>query len=182
MDTTNILFIVGGAFIGLDKIVAQRVRGSSMGFAGNVNTGKDLTLDALLDKVHPSDLVKFGLIPEFIGRIPVITHVGELGEDDLIRILTEPKNALTKQYKKLFELEGVTLRFTSDALKAVAAKAIERKTGARGLRSVLENVMLDIMYTLPSLKGVKECVINDAVINQSAPPLFIYQQEANIAR
>jgi len=174
MDTSNILFIVGGAFIGLDKIVEQRVRGGSMGFGGQISSHRKLTLDELLDQVHPTDLVQFGLIPEFVGRIPVMTHVEDLGKDDLIRILTEPKNALTRQYKKLFELDGVTLRFTSDALKAVADKALERKTGARGLRSVMERVMLDIMYQLPSMPDVKECVINDAVINQTAPPIYGY--------
>ncbi len=182
MDTSNILFIVGGAFIGLDKIIEQRVRGGSMGFGGRIASSGELTQSALLEQVHPTDLVKLGLIPEFVGRVPVMTHVDDLGEADLIRILTEPKNALTRQYKKLFELEGVTLRFSSDALKAVAAKALERKTGARGLRSVMEKVMLDIMYQLPSMHGVAECVINDAVINQSAPPVFIYQQEAQVAR
>ncbi len=182
MNTSNILFIVGGAFIGLDKIVEQRTHGGSMGFGGRISSGKNLSLGELLEKVHPTDLVQFGLIPEFVGRIPVLTHVDDLDEADLVRILTEPKNALTRQYKKLFELDGVTLRFTSDALKAIAKKALERKTGARGLRSVMEKVMLDVMYQLPSMQGVRECVINDAVINQTAPPLFIYGQEADIAR
>ena len=181
MDTSNILFIVGGAFIGLDKIVEQRMRGGSMGFGAKVETKKERTLGELLEQVHPADLVQFGLIPEFVGRIPVLTHVDDLGEDDLVRILTEPKNALTRQYQKLFELDNVTLRFTSDALRAIAHKAIERKTGARGLRNVMESVMLDIMYQLPSMPGVKECVINDAVIEKKAPPLYIYDTEAHIA-
>ena len=185
MDTSNILFIVGGAFIGLDKIVEQRMRGGSMGFGAKVRT-----LGELLEQVHPADLVQFGLIPEFVGRIPVLTHVDDLGEDDLVRILTEPKNALTRQYQKLFELDNVTLRFTSDgmeleftheALLAIAARANERKTGARGLRNVMESVMLDIMYQLPSMPGVKERVINDAVIEKKAPPLYIYDTEAHIA-
>lgn len=181
MDTSNILFIVGGAFIGLDKIVEQRTRGGSMGFGAKVETKKERTLGELLEQVHPADLVQFGLIPEFVGRIPVLTHVDDLGEEDLVRILTEPKNALTRQYQKLFELDNVTLRFTSDALRAIAHKAIERKTGARGLRNVMESVMLDIMYQLPSMPGVKECVINDAVIDKKAPPLYIYDTEAHIA-
>ncbi|MFQ8736779.1 MAG: AAA family ATPase, partial [Bilophila wadsworthia] len=181
MDTSNILFIVGGAFIGLDKIVEQRMRGGSMGFGAKVETKKERTLGELLEQVHPADLVQFGLIPEFVGRIPVLTHVDDLGEDDLVRILTEPKNTLTRQYQKLFELDNVTLRFTSDALRAIAHRAIERKTGARGLRNVMESVMLDIMYQLPSMPGVKECVINDAVIEKKAPPLYIYDTEAHIA-
>ena len=169
MDTSNILF------------VEQRMRGGSMGFGAKVETKKERTLGELLEQVHPADLVQFGLIPEFVGRIPVLTHVDDLGEDDLVRILTEPKNALTRQYQKLFELDNVTLRFTSDALRAIAHRAIERKTGARGLRNVMESVMLDIMYQLPSMPGVKECVINDAVIEKKAPPLYIYDTEAHIA-
>ena len=174
MDTSNILFIVGGAFIGLDKIVEQRMRGGSMGFGAKVETKKERTLGELLEQVHPADLVQFGLIPEFVGRIPVLTHVDDLGEDDLVRILVEGN-------QKLFELDNVTLRFTSDALRAIAHKAIERKTGARGLRNVMESVMLDIMYQLPSMPGVKECVINDAVIEKKDPPLDIYDTEAHIA-
>ena len=181
MDTSNILFIVGGAFIGLDKIVEQRMRGGAMGFGAKLSARRELSLGELLDQVHPNDLVQFGLIPEFVGRIPVLTHVDDLDEADLIRILTEPKNALTRQYQKLFELDGVDLRFTSDALKAIAAKATERKTGARGLRNVMESVMLDIMYQLPSMKNVRECVINDKVINDGADPVYIYEQEAQIA-
>ena len=130
--------------------------------------------------MHPNDLVQFGLIPEFVGRIPVLTHVDDLGEDDLVRVLTEPKNALVRQYQKLFELDGVTLRFTSDALRSIAHKALERKTGARGLRNVMESVMLDIMYELPSLVDVKECVINDAVIDRKEKPLYIYGTEEQI--
>lgn len=178
MDTSNILFILGGAFIGLDKIVDQRSGGGSMGFGAKVSNRKDRPLGELLDQVHPNDLVKFGLIPEFIGRIPVVTHVDELGEEDLIRILTEPKNALVRQYQKLFELDKVTLRFTANALKSIASQAIERKTGARGLRNVMENVMLDIMYSLPTLEGVKECIINRAVVEKGREPVLIYDTEA----
>ena len=180
MNTSNILFIVGGAFIGLDKIVEQRMRGGSMGFGAKVESKKERTLGELLDNVRPNDLVQFGLIPEFVGRIPVMTHVDDLGEEDLIRVLTEPKNALVRQYQKLFEMDGVTLRFTSDALKAVARKAIERKTGARGLRSVMESVMLDIMYELPSHHDVQECVIDENVIERGGKPLYIYKTEAKI--
>ena len=180
MNTSNILFIVGGAFIGLDKIVEQRMRGGSMGFGAKVEARKERSLGELLEEVHPNDLVQFGLIPEFVGRIPVLTHVDDLGEDDLVRVLTEPKYALVRQYQKLFELDGVKLLFASDALRAIAHKALERKTGARGLRNVMESVMLDIMYELPSLVDVKECVINDAVIDRKEKPLYIYRTEEQI--
>ena len=180
MNTSNILFIVGGAFIGLDKIVEQRMRGGSMGFGAKVESKKERALGELLEEVHPNDLVQFGLIPEFVGRIPVLTHVDDLGEEDLIRVLTEPKNALVKQYQKLFELDGVTLRFTTEALRHVAHRALERKTGARGLRNVMESVMLDIMYQIPSMPGVKECVISDTVIDQKAAPLYIFDTETQI--
>jgi len=181
MDTNNILFVVGGAFIGLDKIVESRVRGGAMGFGANVRAGGDMSMAKLLSQVHPADLVKFGLIPEFIGRIPVITHVDELDEADLVRILTEPKNALVRQYQKLFALDGVNLRFTSGALKGVAAKALERKTGARGLRNVLEAAMLDIMYALPSRQGVKDCLINRAVIEKGREPVYLLDNEDRAA-
>lgn len=175
MDTSNILFIVGGAFIGLDKIIESRMSGSSMGFGASVHTAHDLPLAQLLDSIQPQDLVKFGLIPEFVGRVPILTHVDDLDEKSLVRILVEPKNALTKQYQKLFELDGVHLSFTPNALKAIAHKAIERKTGARGLRNVVEQVMLDIMYRLPSLPGVKECIINSAVVQKAQEPVLLYE-------
>ena len=175
MDTSNILFIVGGAFIGLDKIIESRMSGSSMGFGASVRTAHDLPLAQLLDSIQPQDLVKFGLIPEFVGRVPILTHVDDLDEKSLVRILVEPKNALTKQYQKLFELDGVHLSFTPNALKAIAHKAIERKTGARGLRNVMEQVMLDIMYRLPSLPGVKECIINSAVVQKAQEPVLLYE-------
>ena len=175
MDTSNILFIVGGAFIGLDKIIESRMSGSSMGFGASVHTAHDLPLAQLLDSIQPQDLVKFGLIPEFVGRVPILTHVDDLDEKTLVRILVEPKNALTKQYQKLFELDGVHLSFTPNALKAIAHKAIERKTGARGLRNVMEQVMLDIMYRLPSLPGVKECIINSAVVQKAQEPVLLYE-------
>lgn len=175
MDTSNILFIVGGAFIGLDKIIESRMSGSSMGFGASVHTAHDLPLAQLLDSIQPQDLVKFGLIPEFVGRVPILTHVDDLDEKSLVRILVEPKNALTKQYQKLFELDGVHLSFTPNALKAIAHKAIERKTGARGLRNVMEQVMLDIMYRLPSLPGVKECIINSAAVQKAQEPVLLYE-------
>ncbi|EPR37598.1 ATP-dependent Clp protease ATP-binding subunit clpX [Desulfovibrio sp. X2] len=182
IDTTNILFIMGGAFIGLEKIIANRQAGSSMGFGAKVEKRREDDLSALLVDVHPNDLIKFGMIPEFVGRVPVVTSLEDLAEDDLVRILTEPKNALTKQYAKLFELDKVKLRFTQNALRAVARQAIERKTGARGLRNVLESVMLDIMYRLPSLTNVKECVVNKAVVEDGQEPLlFFHQQEARSA-
>lgn len=181
MDTSNILFLMGGAFIGLDKIVQQRLAGSCMGFGAKARAKRDLTASEVLLKTEPVDLVKFGLIPEFVGRIPVITGLDELREEDLVRILVEPKNALTRQYQKLLELDKVNLRFTQNALAAIARQAMERKTGARGLRNVLESIMLDIMYKLPSLQGVKECIINRAVVEKGVDPLLIYQQEVKSA-
>ena len=172
MDTSNILFIMGGAFIGLEKLVESRSRGTTMGFGANIEKKTEHRLGELLDRLIPTDLVQFGLIPEFIGRIPVITHVEELSVEDLLRVMTEPKNALVKQYQKLFELDGVELRFEEDALRAVAEKAIENKTGARGLRNVLEKVMLDIMYDLPTLKDVDECVITRGVIEGTEGPIL----------
>ena len=177
LNTSNILFIVGGAFIGLEKMVEARIRGNSMGFGAHINNKKEQNLSQLLDQVIPTDLVQFGLIPEFIGRIPVITHVDELVVDDLVRVLTEPKNALTKQYQKLFEIDGVELNFETEALKAVANKAIERKTGARGLRNVLETVMLDIMYDLPNTAKGKQCIITKSVIENNEAPLFLSKAE-----
>ncbi len=175
MDTSKILFILGGAFVGLDKLVEQRVRGRSMGFGAKIE-GHSKESD-LLSQVHPNDLVKFGLIPEFVGRIPVVTQVDELSEDDLIRVLTEPRNALIKQYQALFAIDNVKLTFTQDAYKAIAHQAIERKTGARGLRNVMENVMLDIMYSLPEQKNIVECIINASVIEKGKAPIFIYDED-----
>ena len=182
MNTSNILFILGGAFIGLDKMIQQRMQGTSMGFGGKVeNKKKEIAMGELLAQSQPNDLIKFGLIPEFVGRIPIVTALDELTSEDLVRILTEPKNALVKQYQKLFELDKVSLRFTENALKAIAEAAIARKTGARGLRNVLESTMLEIMYKLPSLTGVKECVINSAVIEKGMEPLILYHQEVKSA-
>ncbi|MBQ4568344.1 MAG: ATP-dependent Clp protease ATP-binding subunit ClpX [Desulfovibrio sp.] len=174
MNTSNILFIVGGAFVGLDKIVESRMSGGSMGFGAKVRSSKEMPLAELLEKIHPQDLVKFGLIPEFVGRIPIITHVDELDEPDLVRILTEPRNALVRQYQKLFELDNVKLRFTPNALKSIAARAIERKTGARGLRNVMEKIMLNIMFKLPSMPDVTECLINRAVIEKGKEPVLLH--------
>lgn len=181
MDTSNILFIVGGAFVGLEKIVEGRMTGGGMGFGAAMRSTKETPLSEVLDSIHPADLVKFGLIPEFVGRIPVITHVDDLEEADLIRILTEPKNALVRQYQKLFELDNVGLRFTSNALKSIASQAIERKTGARGLRNVMERIMLDIMYRLPTMTNVRECLINRAVIEKGREPVLLYDTEDRAA-
>jgi ATP-dependent Clp protease ATP-binding subunit ClpX len=181
MNTHNILFILGGAFIGLDKIVAQRSKGSSMGFGAEVSAKQEDDVYHLLSEAHPIDLIKYGLIPEFVGRVPIVTALQELDEDDLVRILTEPRNALVKQYQKLFELDHVRLRFTQNALKAIAVKAIERKTGARSLRNVMESIMLEIMYKLPSLENVKECVINKSVVDKGIEPMLFYHQEVKSA-
>jgi len=179
LNTSNILFIMGGAFIGLERIIQQRIAGTSLGFGAKItNKRAEDNLSEIYSMAHPIDLIKFGLIPEFVGRIPVVTHVEDLNEEDMVRILTEPRNALTRQYQKLFELDNVRLRFTANALKSIAHKATERKTGARGLRNVMENVMLEIMYQLPSLQNVKECVINKNVVDQGMEPLLIYHSEA----
>ncbi len=175
VDTTNILFICGGAFAGLEKIIAQRDKGSSIGFGADVRAPDERQTGEILKDVEPEDLLKFGLIPEFVGRLPVVATLQDLDEDALIEILTQPKNALVKQYERLFEMEDVTLKFTNDALKAVAEKAIARKTGARGLRSILESILLEPMFDLPGLEGVEEIVINREVVDEGrAQPLYIY--------
>ncbi|THB78470.1 MAG: ATP-dependent Clp protease ATP-binding subunit ClpX [Desulfobulbaceae bacterium] len=176
IDTTNILFIVGGAFVGLDSVVKRRKGTKSIGLTAKVVSDSKKKLGELLAAVQPEDLLKFGLIPELVGRLPVIATMEELVEDDLVRILREPKNALTKQYQKLFEFEGIQLRFTEGALSAVARKALERKSGARGLRSVLEQAMLDVMYDLPSKQDVQECVISEQVITNGDYPVVLYQK------
>ncbi len=175
LDTTNILFICGGAFVGLDTVVKSRLGKKSIGFESNVGTGDKKKLGEILEQVQPEDLLKFGLIPELVGRLPVIATMQELDQDDLVRILKEPKNALTKQYSKLFEFEGIKLRFTEGALLAIARKALERKSGARGLRSVMEEAMLDVMYDLPSKENVQECVISEQVIENGDYPVILYQ-------
>jgi ATP-dependent Clp protease ATP-binding subunit ClpX len=177
VDTTNILFICGGAFAGLEKIIAARSEGSGIGFAAVVKDPRDRRVGDLLKEVQPEDLVKFGLIPEFIGRLPVIATLEDLDEPALIQILTEPKNALVRQYQRLFAMEDTELTFHEDALKAIAKHAIERKTGARGLRSIMEGILLDTMFDLPSLEGVEEVVISEEVVNnKDARPLYIYSE------
>ena len=177
VDTTNILFICGGAFAGLEKIIAARSEGSGIGFAATVKDPKDRRVGDLLKEVAPEDLVRFGLIPEFIGRLPILATLEDLDEAALIQILTEPKNALVRQYQRLFSMEEVELTFHEDALKAIVRHAIERKTGARGLRSIMEGILLDTMYDLPSLDGVEEVVISEEVVNgKDARPLYIYAE------
>ncbi|QKT02548.1 ATP-dependent Clp protease ATP-binding subunit ClpX [Ectothiorhodospiraceae bacterium 2226] len=176
VDTSNILFICGGAFSGLERIIRERSEKGGIGFAAEVKTKEDKKSSSeVLHGVEPNDLVRFGLIPEFVGRLPVIATLEELDEAALIQILTEPKNALSKQYRKLFEMEGAELEFREDALSAVAQKAMARRTGARGLRSILEGVLLDTMYELPSMKNVAKVVIDEAVIKQESDPLLIYE-------
>ena len=177
VDTTNILFIVGGAFAGLEKIIAQRGRKSSIGFGANVDRPEDRGTGEILREIEPEDLLKFGLIPEFVGRVPIIATLNDLDEPALIQILTEPKNALIKQYQKLFEMEEVNLTFSEDALKSVAQKAIARRTGARGLRSILEGILLEPMFDLPGLDGVEEIVINAEVVEGRSKPLMIYAEK-----
>ncbi|WP_353978940.1 ATP-dependent Clp protease ATP-binding subunit ClpX [Salinicola endophyticus] len=184
VDTGNILFIVGGAFAGLDKVIRDRAEKGGIGFNATVKSKEsDKGVGDVLASVEPEDLVKFGLIPEFVGRLPVIATLTELTEDALIQILVEPKNSLVKQYSRLFEMEGVELDFREDALRAVAHKAMERKTGARGLRSILESVLLETMYDVPSLEGVTKVVIDDSVISGDSEPLLIYskQEESRVA-
>jgi ATP-dependent Clp protease ATP-binding subunit ClpX len=174
VDTTNILFICGGAFSGLDKIISARTKGTTVGFGADVRAPDERQTGEILKEVEPEDLLKFGLIPEFIGRLPVIATLGDLDETALVDILTKPKNALVKQYQRLFEMEGVRLEFTDGALKSVARRAVMRKTGARGLRSIMETILLDTMFDLPGLEGVEEVVINREVADEQANPLFIY--------
>ena len=180
VDTSNILFICGGAFVGLEEIIEQRLQRSSMGFGAKIMGKRDRRSGDLFSHVEPHDMVKYGLIPEFVGRLPVVAILSDLNESTLVQILTQPKNALIKQYEKLFALEKVKLRFTESALLAVARKAMEQKTGARGLRAILEAVMLDLMYELPSLQQVKECIITDDVIVGKGTPVLIYDQDHGI--
>ncbi len=181
IDTTNILFICGGAFVGLEDIIARRGGSKSLGFGADIRSKEDKNLSKLLEDVQTEDLLKFGLIPEFIGRLPVIATLGELDEDALIDILVRPRNALIKQYQRLFEFERVKLKFTPGALQVVAKESIKRKSGARGLRAILENVMLDIMYDIPSRSGIKEVVISEEVITKKQEPVFVYEKKAESA-
>ena len=179
VDTTNILFIVGGAFAGLEKVIANRGEGASIGFGAKVKEADERRVGDILREVEPEDLLKFGLIPEFVGRLPVIATLEDLDEDALIQILSNPKNALIKQYQRLFEMEDVKLTFTDDARSAIARKAIARKTGARGLRSIMEGILLDTMFDLPTMEGVSEVVVNAEVVEGKAQPLSIYDDRAS---
>ena len=181
IDTTNILFICGGAFVGLDQIIQRRLGQSTLGFGAEIKSKEEFSLGKLLEEVQPEDMLKFGLIPEFIGRLPVLATLHELKEDALIDILTKPKNSLVKQFGRLFEMDGVKCTFAREALSAIAQKAIERKSGARGLRAILEEAMLDIMYDLPSQSGIKEVVISEDTIKKREPPLIVYEKEAELA-
>ena len=181
VDTTNILFICGGAFVGLDQIVERRVGEKTLGFGADISSKKDKRIGELLEQAQPEDLLKFGLIPEFVGRLPVIATLHELNEDALIDILTKPKNAIVKQFAKLLEMDGVKLSFTDKALKAVASQALKRNAGARGLRAILENAMLDIMYEVPSQRGVKEVLVNEEVNLKNEKPLVEYEKEEKLA-
>ena len=186
VDTTNILFIVGGAFEGLEKLIENRVAESGgIGFGATLRAGKDeenRRRDWLLEQVEPEDLVRFGLIPEFVGRLPVLAPLHALDREALVRILTEPKNALVKQFQKIFELEGVRLQFTDDALEAIADKAIRRKAGARGLRAILEHLLLDTMYELPSMQDVEKVVIDASVVAGEKQPVLVYRNDRDSGR
>ena len=181
IDTTNILFICGGAFVGLEKLVEQRVGGKTLGFGADIKSQYERDMGELLREVQPEDLLKFGLIPEFIGRLPVIATLDELSIDALVDILKKPKNALVKQYQKLFELENVKLRFTEGALMSIAKEAIKRKSGARGLRAIMENTMLDVMYEIPSQSNIRECIISEEVVLRHESPILLYEKEAEVA-
>ncbi|MDE0309624.1 MAG: ATP-dependent Clp protease ATP-binding subunit ClpX [Acidiferrobacterales bacterium] len=177
VDTRNVLFICGGAFSGLEKVIRNRTDKSGIGFGAEILSGTEQNLAQTLEQIEPEDLIKFGLIPEFVGRLPVVATLEELDEEALVEILVEPRNSLLKQYQKLFSLEGAELEIRTDALKAVARKAMERKTGARGLRSILENALLETMYELPSLAGIKKVVVDADVINNGKLPYYIYEDE-----
>jgi len=181
VNTTNILFICGGAFIGLDKIIEKRIGQRTVGFMSETITNKERKIGEVLRLVEPGDLIKYGLIPEFVGRMPVVAALDELDEPALIKILTEPKNALMKQYQKLLSFDNVRLKFTEGALSAISKKAIKRKTGARGLRSILEEVMLDVMYEIPSQKGIRECLVTEETVAKKEKPILVYEKQAESA-
>ena len=181
VDTTDILFICGGAFVGLEKIIESRIGMMGMGFGADIKSKEKKSIGDILKEVQPEDLLKFGLIPEFVGRLPVIATLDELDERALVEILKRPKNALVKQYQRLFEMEGVKLQFTEGALVAVAREALKRKSGARGLRAILEHIMLDIMYEIPSKRNVKECIISEEVILKGEKPILVYEKEVEVA-
>ena len=176
VDTSNILFICGGTFTGLEKVVQRRVSSKSMGFGAEMTHRGERPIGELLEQLKPEDLIKFGLIPEFLGRLPIVTSLGELNESSLIKILQEPKNALVKQYQRLMSFEGVELKFTDEALVAMAKEAVSRKAGARGLRAIMEETMLDIMYELPSVKNVKECIVGEEVVLKKEKPILLFEQ------
>jgi ATP-dependent Clp protease ATP-binding subunit ClpX len=177
VDTTNILFICGGTFTGLDNIIQRRLGAKSMGFGAKITKQEEKSIGDILRMIQSEDLIRFGLIPEFLGRLPIVSTLDELSEPSLIKILTEPKNALVKQFQKLFEIEGVNLRLTDSALSAVAKEAMKRKAGARGLRSILEGCMIDIMYDIPSIDNVKECVIGEEVVLNKEKPILLFEQK-----
>jgi ATP-dependent Clp protease ATP-binding subunit ClpX len=181
VNTNNILFVCGGTFNGLDKIIRSRIGSKTMGFEATIHSKENDNINEVMALVQPEDLIRFGMIPEFIGRLPIVATLDDLSLDALVRILTEPRNALVKQYKKLFEMESVNLKFTEEALLAVAKDAIKRKSGARGLRAILESVMLDIMYDIPSMHGVRECVIGEEVISKREAPLLVYENQVGYA-
>ena len=176
VDTSNILFVCGGTFTGLEKVIERRITKKTMGFGAKIVGNKDKNIGELLEQLKPEDLIKFGLIPEFLGRLPIITSIGELNEKSLVKILTEPKNALVKQYQELFKIEGVALQFSDEALEAMAKEAVKRKSGARGLRAIMEETMLDIMYEIPSLENVRECVVGEEVVLKKEAPILLYEQ------
>ncbi len=179
VDTTHILFICGGAFVGLEKIIEQRIGKKTVGFGSKLHTNEENNIGKILSQIRPEDLLKYGLIPEFIGRMPVVATLDNLDEDTLVKILVEPKNALIKQYKKFFEFEKINLSFTDDSLREIAREAMKHKMGARGLRSVLEDIMLDIMYDMPSYTDIKECVISKEVVTKREQPIILYEKRAS---
>jgi ATP-dependent Clp protease ATP-binding subunit ClpX len=181
IDTTHILFVCGGAFHGLESIIERRVRSKTMGFGAEIQSKVERKIGDILGLVEPQDLLKYGLIPEFIGRLPVVATLDDLTEEDLVKILTQPRNAITRQYQRLFDLDGVALRFAPDALQSIAREAIHKGTGARGLRAILEQRMLDIMYTIPTLEDVKECIVNREVILKKAEPILVFEKQQETA-
>jgi ATP-dependent Clp protease ATP-binding subunit ClpX len=181
VDTTNILFICGGAFVGLDTLIEQRIGKKTVGFISDTVQRKEKRIGEILSLVEPGDLIKYGLIPEFVGRMPVVAALDELDEPALIKILTEPKNALMKQYQKLLSFDNVRLKFTDSALSAISKKAVQRKSGARGLRSILEEIMLDVMYEIPSQNGIKECMITEDTVVNREKPILVFEKKAESA-
>ena len=180
VDTSNILFICGGTFVGLESVIQNRLGKSVMGFGADLKSKQDMRAGEILPHAQTEDLLKIGLIPEFIGRLPIIATLEDLDHNALVRVLTEPRNAIIRQYQKLFAIERVTLRFTDSAVNAIAKKAVTRKTGARGLRAILEEVMLELMYDIPSQTDIQECIVNEDVITGRSKPILIYSNEQNI--